>query len=188
MKAQHNNHYLVARLLGGAILAIVLVILALILGNAFYHKTAPQTAGAVTSQQTNQAQEQAAVKKRSADAEKPPLPPLKQKAKYSFYEQLQRRSREVQAEVAQRTAAQKNRPPIKGRNYRIQIGAFRDKEQAEQLRTRIILRGMPVEIIRSKSYYLVQIGPYADKSSALTIQKKLERENMDTILKTFVDD
>lgn len=187
MREQNKNHYLVARFLGGVILAIVLVIFGLILANAFYSKNTTRFHSPQLQPANSGAVKQALATKNPVENEKNQYP-IKTQAKYSFYEQLQRRSREVQAEVAQKTAAQKKRQPIKGKNYRIQIGAFRDKDQAEQLRARMILRDMPVEIIRSKSYFLVQIGPYANKTLALKVQKKLERENMDTILKTFVDD
>jgi len=77
-------------------------------------------------------------------------------------------------------------PTVKGANYRIQVGAFKDKAQAEQMRKKETLNGLPVEIIYGENkHYLVLIGPYASKDQAIGIQKKLEGQSMQTLLKTF---
>jgi len=119
--------------------------------------------------------------------------------KYSFYNELQRRSEEVRSEnsakpaPAAKTEKTDNKaekkprsPTVKGANYRIQVGAFKDKAQAEQMRKKETLNGLPVEIIYGENkHYLVLIGPYASKDQAIGIQKKLEGQSMQTLLKTF---
>jgi len=118
---------------------------------------------------------------------------------YSFYNELQRRSEEVRSEnntkpaPAAKTEKTDNKaekkprsPTVKGANYRIQVGAFKDKTQAEQMRKKAALGDLPVEIIYGENkHYLVLIGPYASKDQAIGIQKKLEGQSMQTLLKTF---
>ena len=80
--------------------------------------------------------------------------------------------------------------PVTGKrtNYRIQIGAFKNKAQAEQLRAKMAQRGLPVDIrppSDSNKLYLVQIGPYASESQATNIQAKLKADGQAAQLKTF---
>lgn len=108
-------------------------------------------------------------------------------AKYSFYDELKTRSNEVEAEVAARIKlSEQNQTVVDSDNYRVQIGAFRDKDQADRLRARMILRNYPVMVLRSNSLYLVQIGPYFMRDEALKIENRLRREGLDTLLKSYV--
>ena len=80
--------------------------------------------------------------------------------------------------------------PVTGKrtNYRIQVGAFKNKAQAEQLRAKMAQRGLPVDIrppSDSNKLYLVQIGPYASESQATNIQAKLKADGQAAQLKTF---
>ena len=85
--------------------------------------------------------------------------------------------------------AKKNRPVTgKRTNYRIQVGAFKNKAQAEQLRAKMAQRGLPVDIrppSDSNKLYLVQIGPYASESQATGILTKLKADGQAAQLKTF---
>ena len=85
--------------------------------------------------------------------------------------------------------AKKSRPVTgKRTNYRIQVGAFKNRAQAEQLRAKMAQRGLPVDIRPSgdgNKLYLVQIGPYASESQATGIQAKLKAEGQAAQLKTF---
>ena len=80
--------------------------------------------------------------------------------------------------------------PVTGKrtNNRIQVGAFKNKAQAEQLRAKMAQRGLPVDIrppSDSNKLYLVQIGPYASESQATNIQAKLKADGQAAQLKTF---
>ncbi|MDO4642276.1 MAG: SPOR domain-containing protein [Cardiobacteriaceae bacterium] len=182
-KKNKENNYFAARILGGSMMAVVLIIFGFVLGNMFGQKdgihTNPQLAKAEVSPTPQQ--QRASVEKTAPRNHKPG------QAKYSFYDELQRRSDEVHAEVAAKSEIQKKRSAsIKGTNYRIQIGAFKDKKQAEQMRERMLMRNLPTEIsLGEGNRYLVQIGPYASKDQAVSIQKKLENEKIQTLLKTF---
>jgi len=191
------DNYLAARFLGGSMMAVVLIVFGFVLGNMFGQKDgAPARAGA-NNPQIAKAQPAAAAKPaRPAIAS---TPRKSGQPKYSFYNELQRRSEEVRSEnsakpaPAAKTEKTDNKaekkprsPTIKGANYRIQVGAFKDKAQAEQMRKKETLNGLPVEIIYGENkHYLVLIGPYASKDQAIGIQKKLEGQSMQTLLKTF---
>ena len=196
-KNQKADNYLAARFLGGSMMAVVLIVFGFVLGNMFGQKDgAPARTGA-NNPQIAKAQPAAVA------AQKPPRPAVAGETrkpgqpKYSFYDELQRRSEEVRSEnsakpapKADKTDSKAEKKPrsltVKGANYRIQVGAFKDKAQAEQMRKKETLNGLPVEIIYGENkHYLVLIGPYASKDQAADIQKKLENNNLKTLLKTF---
>ena len=193
-KQNKPDNYLAARFLGGSMMAVVLIVFGFVLGNMFGQKDG--------NSRSDDANPQIA-KAQPAAAAKPARPAIAStprksgQPKYSFYNELQRRSEEVRAEAAAPAAKtdkpaaakteKKPRPPtVKGANYRIQVGAFKDKTQAEQMRKKAALGDLPVEIIYGENkHYLVLVGPYASKDQAIGIQKKLEGQNMSTLLKTY---
>ena len=193
-KPNKPDNYLAARFLGGSMMAVVLIVFGFVLGNMFGQKDG--------NSRSDDANPQIA-KAQPAAAAKPARPAIAStprksgQPKYSFYNELQRRSEEVRAEAAAPAAKtdkpaaakteKKPRPPtVKGANYRIQVGAFKDKTQAEQMRKKAALGDLPVEIIYGENKHsLVLVGPYASKDQAIGIQKKLEGQNMSTLLKTY---
>ena len=195
-KPNKPDNYLAARFLGGSMMAVVLIVFGFVLGNMFGQKDG--------NSRSDDANPQIA-KAQPAAAAKPARPAIAStprksgQPKYSFYNELQRRSEEVRSEnsakpaPAAKTEKTDNKaekkprsPTVKGANYRIQVGAFKDKAQAEQMRKKETLNGLPVEIIYGENkHYLVLIGPYASKDQAIGIQKKLEGQSMQTLLKTF---
>lgn len=107
------------------------------------------------------------------------------KAKYSFYDELKKRSGEVQAEVESKSKELAAVPVGKGVYYRVQVGAFKEKEQAERLRARLILRDYPVTIVQSNSFHLVQVGPYQQREEAKKIESNLKKSGFNVLLKKF---
>ena len=189
-KNQKADNYLAARFLGGSMMAVVLIVFGFVLGNMFGQKDNAPSRTSANNPQIAKAQPTAVA------APKPPRPPVAGETrkpgqpKYSFYDELQRRSEEVRSENSAKPAPKAEKKPrspaVKGANYRIQVGAFKDKAQAEQMRKKEALNGLPVEIIYGENkHYLVLIGPYASKDQAIGIQKKLEGQSMQTLLKTF---
>ena len=196
-RKQKPDNYLSARLMGGGMMAVVLIVFGYVMGNMFGHKESNSTTPE-PNPQIVKAQPSAVAKapQRAPVASKPHRPG---QPKYTFYNELQRRTDEVKAEAAttkpaatkgDKTANKAEKKPrtpvIKNANYRIQVGAFKDKAQAEQMRKKEILSGLPVEVTYGENkHYLVLVGPYASKDQAVGIQKKLESQNMQTLLKTF---
>ena len=194
-KNQKADNYLAARFLGGSMMAVVLIVFGFVLGNMFGQKDNAPSRTSANNPQIAKAQPAAAAKPaRPAIAS---TPRKSGQPKYSFYNELQRRSEEVRAEAAAPAAKtdkpaaakteKKPRPPtVKGANYRIQVGAFKDKTQAEQMRKKAALGDLPVEIIYGENkHYLVRVSPYSSKDQAISIQKKLDGQNMSTLLKTY---
>ena len=195
-RKQKPDNYLSARLMGGGMMAVVLIVFGYVMGNMFGHKESNSTTPE-PNPQIVKAQPSAVAKapQRAPVASKPHRPG---QPKYTFYNELQRRTDEVKAEATAKPAATKGdktankaekkprTPVVKNANYRIQVGAFKDKAQAEQMRKKEILNGLPVEVVYGENkHYLVLVGPYASKDQAVGIQKKLESQNMQTLLKTF---
>lgn len=108
-------------------------------------------------------------------------------ARYDFYQELTHRRAEVDAEIERKSEENAVTTDMRGNYFRVQVGAFREKEQADRMRARMILRDYPVTIVQSGSFYLVQVGPYQEKAYAQSVQKRLQREGVDTLLKSYVN-
>ena len=74
--------------------------------------------------------------------------------------------------------------PATGGSYFLQVGSFRVLEDAESLRARILLLGMPVEIQRAEVNGLqvnrVRVGPFARIDDMNQIRTKLGQEKIPT--------
>lgn len=125
----------------------------------------------------------------SAVQKTPEQVPKTNKAKYSFYEELKKRSNEVEQKVEQKAPQQKEQKAkvttSSDARFIIQVGAFRDKNMADRLRARLILRDYPVSLAQNKSIYVVQVGPYASRKEAEAMENQLKREGMETLVKSI---
>lgn len=117
----------------------------------------------------------------------PPAAPqtTQRQAKYSFYDELKKRNSEVQAEVEAKSRAMDKADVGKGTYYRVQVGAFKEQEQADRLRARLILRDYPVTILRSDNFHLVQVGPYQNREEAQKVEESLKKSGFKVLLKKF---
>jgi cell division protein FtsN len=70
-----------------------------------------------------------------------------------------------------------------GARYWLQAGAFRSKSQADNLKARLILSGLPVRVIRAqvrgRTWYRVRIGPYSNNASMNRAKTKLRRHHIE---------
>lgn len=174
-RAQSNAQFVRQRFAGIVLLIIIVMVLVFMLIHMLLGKDdAPL---AVRHQETIAKAQVLADSSAPRAADKP---------KYTFYDELKKRHEEVDAEVRRRVE-ESEKSTVTGRNFRIQVGAFKEVDAAEQLRAKMILRDYPVTMIRNGSVYLVQIGPYAQREEALEVQKKIEREGMKTLLKAYVN-
>lgn len=178
-----GNALIMQRILGIFLLCFIIVILGFFIANFFRGKPSyPPSAKSPTPisapKSTNSPTQTAATQ---------PSATLSTKPKYDFYQDLQKRNSEVQAELQKKIETAQN-VKVNGKNYRIQIGAFQDKDGADRLRARMILRDYPVQVINNSKLYLVQIGPYLNRDEAETIQKKLKKEGVkDVVMKAYVN-
>ena len=73
-------------------------------------------------------------------------------------------------------------PAAAGTNYYLQVGAFRVLEDAESLRARMLLLGLPVQIQRAEVNGLqvnrVRVGPYAKLDDMNAARAKLAEEKI----------
>jgi cell division protein FtsN len=80
--------------------------------------------------------------------------------------------------------SQQQTAPVSGGPYFLQVGSFRVLEDAESLRARILLLGMPVEIQRAEVNGLqvnrVRVGPFARIDDMNQIRTKLGQEKIPT--------
>lgn len=164
-----------ARALGGLIMLAILVVAGIFVYNIYirdHDAPSPAQPAPVARQDTPQ-------------PSAPPAQQRQQQAKYSFYDELKKRNNEVQAEVEAKTKALDNANTVKGTYYRVQVGAFKEAEQAERLRARLILRDYPVTILRSDNFHLVQVGPYQNREEAQKIEESLKQSGFKVLLKKF---
>lgn len=87
--------------------------------------------------------------------------------------------------VAPQTAAKRATRVSKahsGRRSWLQAGAFRSAAQADNLKARLILSGLPVRVVRArvkgKTWYRVRIGPYRDNADLTRAKGKLRRQKI----------
>lgn len=88
------------------------------------------------------------------------------------------------AELLPPPPSQPQTAPATGGPYFLQVGSFRVLEDAESLRARILLLGMPVEIQRAEVNGLqvnrVRVGPFARIDDMNQIRTKLGQEKIPT--------
>lgn len=85
-------------------------------------------------------------------------------------------------------------PPVKspkpgsgGPRYWLQAGAFRSAAQADSLKARLTLTGLPVRVVSGRGsnnilWYRVRVGPYSSKSAANNGRKRLKQQKIAPVL------
>lgn len=66
--------------------------------------------------------------------------------------------------------------------YRVQTGAFRNKENADRMLNSLLIDGFPAFIIYEDGYYKVQVGAYAMLSNAIKMEQRLRRFHYNTYI------
>ena len=68
--------------------------------------------------------------------------------------------------------------------YRVQTGAYRNKENADRMLNSLLMDGFPAFIIYQDGYYKVQVGAYALLSNAINMEQRLRRFHYSTYITT----
>lgn len=68
--------------------------------------------------------------------------------------------------------------------YRVQVGAFRDRENADDLLNELKSQGFPAFIIINNGIYKVQSGAFKNLDNAVKMEEKLNRLNYNTFITT----
>lgn len=72
-----------------------------------------------------------------------------------------------------------------GREYRIQVGLYREYRNAVNIAYELEVMGFPVEMRTSGDLYAVQVGPFRKKSEAIGVENQLQMMGYDTLLLEF---
>lgn len=68
--------------------------------------------------------------------------------------------------------------------YRVQTGAYRNKENADHMLNSLLIDGFPAFIIYEDGYYKVQVGAYAYLANAIKMEQRLRRFHYNTYITT----
>lgn len=68
--------------------------------------------------------------------------------------------------------------------YRVQTGAYRNKENADRMLNSLLIDGFPAFIIYEDGYYKVQVGAYAHLANAIKMEQRLRRFHYNTYITT----
>lgn len=111
------------------------------------------------------------------------------KPKYSFYDELKQRKtalEEKQEEaVAENNGETKQEDSDDNRLYLVQVGAFRDKGDAETVVAKLKKLGYQSKIVKPNNMHLVQTGPFKGKLLANSMEEKLKKDNFPTLIKRY---
>lgn len=66
--------------------------------------------------------------------------------------------------------------------YRVQVGAYRNKENADRALNSLLIEGFPAFMIYDDGYYKVQVGAYQYLSNAIKMERRLRRFRYNTYI------
>ena len=70
------------------------------------------------------------------------------------------------------------------RLYRVQVGAFRIRENADRLLNELKSRGYQAFIVMEDGLYKVQVGAFSVLDNAVKLETRLKRQGYDTFIAT----
>lgn len=68
--------------------------------------------------------------------------------------------------------------------YRVQVGIFRNRENADRLNYELISKGYPSFILADNGYYKVQVGAFEQLGNAVKMEQRLRQEGYQTLITT----
>lgn len=68
--------------------------------------------------------------------------------------------------------------------YRVQVGAYRNKENADRMLNSLLIDGFPAFIVFDDGLYKVQVGAYRNLSNAIAMEYKLRQYRYNTYITT----
>ncbi len=68
--------------------------------------------------------------------------------------------------------------------YRVQVGSFRKKENADNLNYQLLDLGYPSFVLQEDGYYKVQVGAFKKLENAVALERKLRRDGFQTYITT----
>ncbi len=70
------------------------------------------------------------------------------------------------------------------RLYRVQVGAYRNRESADRLLNSLLIEGYPAFIILDNGIYKVQVGAYQFLANAIKMEERLRKSRYNTYITT----
>ncbi len=74
--------------------------------------------------------------------------------------------------------------PANGKLYRVQVGAYRNKENADRILNSLLMEGFPAFMIYDDGLYRVQVGAYEFLPNAIRMEARLRRKRYNTYITT----
>ena len=68
--------------------------------------------------------------------------------------------------------------------YRVQTGAFRNRENADRMLYQLTDQGFPAFILRENDLYKVQVGAYMQLGNAVNMEQRLRDSGYSTVIVT----
>ena len=68
--------------------------------------------------------------------------------------------------------------------YRVQVGIFKNKENADRMNYELLDKGYPSYILQQDGYYKVQVGAFEQLGNAVLMEQRLRRDGYQTLITT----
>ena len=108
-----------------------------------------------------------------------------QKPRFDFYTILPELEIAIPEQDLVPSSKPSSTPEVKG-NYILQVGSFKQSEQADQLKARLALQGIEASIqsvdINSDTWHRVRVGPINDLTTLNQIRKRLQKNGIASIV------
>ena len=90
----------------------------------------------------------------------------------------------IASEVNKRLAGTSTTPPSSDTLYRVQVGAYSNKANADKMEVKLKASGFDTYIVKADGLYKVQTGAFSKKTNAENQAKKLKNLGFDTYITT----
>lgn len=91
---------------------------------------------------------------------------------------------QIAAEVNARLSGGASAPAPDGTQYRVQVGAFTDKSNADSMLAKVKAAGFDTYMVQSNGYYKIQVGAYSMKSNADAMLAKVQTAGFEAYITT----
>lgn len=91
---------------------------------------------------------------------------------------------QIAAEVNAQLSGGASAPAPDGTLYRVQVGAFTDKSNADSMLAKVNAAGFDTYVVQSGGYYKIQVGAYSMKSNAEAMLTKVKEAGFEAFMAT----
>ncbi len=127
--------------------------------------------------------------------QQPPIPPRPQQPPMQPQPPMQQQPPMQPQPPTQQRPPMPQQPPMQQRPpmqqpspmptlYRVQVGLFRQRENAERLNYQLTQQGYPSYILNDREFYKVQVGAFENFGNAVLMEQRLRRDGYQTLITT----